>query len=134
MPSFDQPLGASMIRAMGLSNSSIPKFLLSELERELDQYSIAIYTRFDQTRCGATNDTAGAEGSGDKPRKTEPTYCCKFISASLSPKKTDSIAVKVEVPEVGKLEASGTTTIEPKIVNTPPPISPFHRTAVRVAV
>jgi hypothetical protein len=130
MPTQEEPLGASIIRALHLNDSDINKFILSALEHEIDKiHNFIIYARFDDARCksgSSIGGVAGGEVEGGTPvaHADQKHYCCKFMGASLSRPVDNKFSIKAAVPLVGDIEITGRLSIDPQIANTPPAPGP----------
>jgi hypothetical protein len=117
------PLGASIIRALGLAGSDIPKFILADLEETWDKSAFfSIYTTFTQQPCAAP-DKPDAPAPDAESGGTDSLTCCKFEALSTSPEEKSNVSIKVDVDGYGKLEISGSGSIKPEIV-PPGPIKP----------
>lgn len=108
------PLGASVIRALGLAEGDLPKSILAALERELDKdIWITVYATFyPETPCTGAGKSGGEEsGHGDD------AGCCKFGGISVSPKEESSVHIKARVPDIGELVVEGKASLDPHIVD-----------------
>jgi hypothetical protein len=114
-----QPLGASIIRALGLAESDIPKFILADLEREWDKSAFfTIYTTFSNPICATSGAGGGDKRSGDSGSdSTDEKSCCKYEALSTSPAEKGHVSIKVSAPGWGNLAVSGSSSVRPHIVN-----------------
>jgi len=81
---LDQPLGASIIRALGLDQSDIPKFILADLDREWDKSGkLFIYVNYSNPPC-----TGG--GSGHHPGRAGQRSLRSSHRATATPPATMS--------------------------------------------
>lgn len=111
-----QPLGASIIRALGLAGSDIPKFILADLEREWDQSAFfTIYTTFSNPPCASVATPGG--GKENESMAKDEKSCCKYEALSTSPPEKSHVSIKVSASGWGELEISGSSSIRPHIVN-----------------